>query len=108
MKYNCKVIQDLLPLYTDGICSDVSAQMVEEHLKECASCEKIAKELQDDSVEKTLGKECDHVVLSHEKKVSKKMVTAGSITAAVLLIPVIVCLICNLAIGHALDWFFMC
>ena len=38
MKYNCKVIQDLLPLYTDGICSDVSAQMVEEHLKECASC----------------------------------------------------------------------
>lgn len=107
MKYNCKVIQDLLPLYTDGICSDVSAQMVEEHLKECASCEKIAKELQDDSVEKTLGKECDHVVLSHEKKVSKKMVTAGSITAAVLLIPVIVCLICNLAIGHALDWFFI-
>lgn len=55
-KYNCKVIQDLLPLYTDGICSDVSAQMVEEHLKECASCEKIAKELQDDSVEKHLGK----------------------------------------------------
>ena len=107
MKYNCKVIQDLLPLYTDGICSDVSAQMVEEHLKECASCEKIAKELQDDSVEKTLEKECDHVVLSHEKKVSKKMVTAGSITAAVLLIPVIVCLICNLAIGHALDWFFI-
>ena len=107
MKYNCKVIQDLLPLYTDGICSDVSAQIVEEHLKECASCEKIAKELQDDSVEKTLGKECDHVVLSHEKKVSKKMVTAGSITAAVLLIPVIVCLICNLAIGHALDWFFI-
>ena len=56
MKYNCKVIQDLLPLYTDGICSDVSAQIVEEHLKECASCEKIAKELQDDSVGKTLHK----------------------------------------------------
>ena len=72
MKYNCKVIQDLLPLYTDGICSDVSAQIVEEHLKECASCEKIAKELQDDSVEKTLGKECDHVVLSHEKKSKQK------------------------------------
>lgn len=107
MKYNCEVIQDLLPLYTDGICSRASAQMVEEHLKECASCEKIAKAFMDDSVEKTLGKECDHVVLSHEKKVSKKMITAGSITAAVLLIPVIVCLICNLAIGHALDWFFI-
>lgn len=107
MKYNCEVIQDLLPLYTDGICSNASAQMVEEHLKECASCEKIAKELKDDSVEKTLTKECDHVVLSHEKKVSKKMITAGSVTAAVLLIPVIVCLICNLAIGHALDCFFI-
>lgn len=107
MKYNCEVIQDLLPLYTDGICSDASAQMVEEHLKECQSCEKIAKALRDDSVEKTLEKECDHVVLSHEKKVSRKMIRAGSITAAVLLIPVIVCLICNLAIGHALDWFFI-
>ena len=42
MKYNCEVIQDLLPLYTDGICSNASAQMVEEHLKECAACEKLA------------------------------------------------------------------
>lgn len=31
----------------------------------------------------------------------------GLITAAVLMIPLIVCLICNLAVGHALNWFFI-
>ena len=107
MKYNCEVVQDLLPLYTDGICSDASRQMVEEHLQECTVCEKIAKQMKDDSMEKMLGQECDHVVRTHEKTVSKKMVRAGGITAAILLVPVIVCLICNLAIGHALDWFFI-
>ena len=40
MKYKCEVIQDLLPLYHDGVCSHESSVMVEEHLKECDSCKK--------------------------------------------------------------------
>lgn len=38
MKTDCDVIQDLLPLYVDGICSEKSRQLVEEHLKTCAVC----------------------------------------------------------------------
>lgn len=38
MKLSCEIIRDLLPLYEDGICSKESKAVVEEHLKECASC----------------------------------------------------------------------
>ena len=38
MKIECKVIEDLLPLYSDGVCSDESRKIVEEHLHECETC----------------------------------------------------------------------
>ncbi|MBR5943807.1 MAG: zf-HC2 domain-containing protein, partial [Lachnospiraceae bacterium] len=47
MKYECKVIEDLLPLYKDGICSEESKKAVEEHLNECPECRKMLDELND-------------------------------------------------------------
>lgn len=38
MKLPCEMIQDLLPLYHDGVCSEVSKTVVQEHLKGCNSC----------------------------------------------------------------------
>ena len=38
MKYPCNLIQDLLPLYHDGVCSEESKQAVEQHLSECSVC----------------------------------------------------------------------
>ena len=38
MKISCEIIQDLLPLYHDGVCSNDSKMMVEEHLACCDSC----------------------------------------------------------------------
>ena len=38
MKLPCEMIQDLLPLYHDGVCSEVSKTVVQEHLKTCAQC----------------------------------------------------------------------
>ena len=40
MKMTCEVIRDLMPLYHDGVCSDRSKSLVEEHLKECEACRK--------------------------------------------------------------------
>lgn len=47
------------------------------------------------------------VLYNHEKKERKRTFTVGVVTAGILMIPAIVCLICNIAIGHALDWFFI-
>ena len=38
MKTNCDIIQDLLPLYCDNVCSEESKQTIEEHIQECEQC----------------------------------------------------------------------
>ncbi len=40
MKHECGMIQDLLPLYFEGLASDESKKTVDEHVQECAKCKK--------------------------------------------------------------------
>ncbi len=35
---NCKIIKDLIPLSEEGLCSEESKAMIEEHIKDCESC----------------------------------------------------------------------
>lgn len=45
MNYPCGLIQDLLPLFHDGVCSEESKSVIKEHLKECEPCKKYYEEL---------------------------------------------------------------
>ena len=45
MNYPCSVIQDLLPLYIDGVCSEESRKLVKAHLAECTVCGQILEEM---------------------------------------------------------------
>ena len=45
MKLSCKVIEDMLPMYYDCVCSNESASLIEEHLKECPRCSRILADL---------------------------------------------------------------
>lgn len=45
MKYPCGLIQDLLPLYLDKVCSEESKQIIESHLDECSACKEYFAEL---------------------------------------------------------------
>lgn len=47
---DCKVILDLLPLYVDGCCSEESAGLIEEHLKDCAECRAVLEAMKSESV----------------------------------------------------------
>ena len=40
-KLTCDVIKDLLPSYVDGICSEDSKRIVEEHLETCSECRQL-------------------------------------------------------------------
>ncbi len=44
-KWECGLIQDVLPLYADEVCSESTARAVEEHLAECESCRALAQKL---------------------------------------------------------------
>lgn len=107
MKYECEMIRDLLPLYHDKVCSKVSERVVEEHLEECAPCRKIAEQLKNTAFDEKLQIEKENVIGAHAKKVKRKTFMVGAYMAGILMIPVVVCLICNIAIGHSLDWFFI-
>lgn len=107
MKYDCDVVQDLLPLYQDKICSSTSKRIVEQHISECAVCKKIAGQMGDNAVEERLIEEKNNVIQKHQKMVERKTTAIGITTGGILSVPTIVCLICNIAIGHAVDWFFI-
>ena len=38
-KKECRIIEDLLPNYIEGLTNEVTNKFVEEHLEECASCQ---------------------------------------------------------------------
>ena len=107
MKFDCEIIQDLLPLYIDDVCSIKSKAIVEEHVTECSNCKKLLDELDNQVVTQELSTERNRIIEKHLRKERKRSTMIGMITAAVLMIPLIVCLICNLAVGHALNWFFI-
>ena len=45
MKLSCKVIEDMLPMYYDKVCSEESAALVEEHLRSCPRCGQMLADL---------------------------------------------------------------
>jgi predicted anti-sigma-YlaC factor YlaD len=48
MKISCNIIRDLLPLYHDGVCSQDSRALIEEHLLDCANCRDELREIGED------------------------------------------------------------
>ena len=44
MKTKCSVIEDMIPLYKEGLCSADTAEMVREHIEECENCRKLCEE----------------------------------------------------------------
>ncbi|WP_153723337.1 zf-HC2 domain-containing protein [Sporosarcina cascadiensis] len=47
-KMSCEIIKDILPLYYDGVCSDDSKKMVEEHMLNCDHCKCELDRMQDE------------------------------------------------------------
>lgn len=44
-KVSCDIIQDMLPLYYDDVCSADSRKMIEEHIRECEVCSNMLHQL---------------------------------------------------------------
>lgn len=90
---NCTIVQDLLPLYYDNVCSEESKELVREHITECPTCRKIADELNNKNSEKRLRNEAGNVLKRHARRETKKSAIVGGVVAGILMISLIVCLI---------------
>lgn len=93
MKLNCEIVQDLLPLYEDNVCSPSSREAVAEHLKECEACRKLVEDTRNlpapDAPPDFPG--ADQAVANSFKKVRRRWKL--SLAAVLVLIPaVLLCL----------------
>lgn len=59
MSKQCNIVADLLPLYHDGVCSQDSRDLVEEHLAGCADCRKLAEQISQEITAPAKSKEID-------------------------------------------------
>lgn len=90
IKYICDIVQDLLPLYVDGVCNDGSKEFVENHLAECSECRQVAEKLKDTTIESSVENERENVLSRHAKKERTAAWKAGTIIAGILLIPILI------------------
>ena len=42
---NCNIVKDLIPLYTDGCCSEESEKAVEVHIRDCDDCKRLLEDM---------------------------------------------------------------
>ena len=98
----CDIVEDLLPLYYDGVCSDKSKVLVEEHVKTCPSCKVKLEALKNTKAEKTFRVEAKTVLKQHAKKEKTAAMIIGSSIAGVLMVPIVISLL--LSFGGYSDW----
>ena len=85
MKFDCELIQDLLPLYEEGLCSPASRQAVEEHLKQCQRCRRLTAPLPIEEPKEL--PQADRAVKQSIKKLRRRWLT--TLLAAVLVFPLL-------------------
>ena len=83
----CDVVQDLMPSYVDGLASESTAKIIEEHVKECDACRNMLESMKADNgmtpqAAETDRKEIDF--LRKSRKRGKRAVALGVILALVL------------------------
>lgn len=75
MNYPCGMIQDLLPLYVDGVAAEASKAAVEEHLPTCGACQEYYEALlsREPFAEKAPHDQEDKKMADSLKKVKDKL-----------------------------------
>ena len=90
-KLVCDIVQDLLPLYEDNLCSDASKNAVEEHLSECRSCSTLLdsmRSFKETELSATKISKEDKIAVKSFRKIRRRWTI--SLIAILLVIPTIV------------------
>ena len=85
----CEIIRDLLPLYVDGVCSELSAKMINKHLQECKECKAIYLRMCSHTNEDILKIDQESVITHHERRTNARILKYIFIALALLYVPVV-------------------
>ncbi len=97
----CEIVRDLLPLYVDGMVSDVSKENIENHLEHCNGCNEIYHDMVFDLEMETPQKEVQDVKRFLKK--TKKMYLLYGL-GILSFIAISICMIVDLAMNKGITW----
>ena len=107
MKYDCDVIRDLLPLYADGVCSEGSRRMVEEHLRECPDCRRLAGRMEETGIENELKNERESVLAYGKREFRRRSALVGSAVSGSLTVPILILAALGLFARPSISWIYI-
>lgn len=83
---SCEIIKDLLPLYLDGVLSEESNKLVDEHLQLCIECKEYYNQLKesDITIKQTKSADDKAAIKRIRRKINTKQLLLGCITALVI------------------------
>ncbi|ARJ39284.1 hypothetical protein SporoP8_10625 [Sporosarcina ureae] len=84
----CNIIQDLLPSYIDGICSEETAAEVQTHIEECVQCNKMMQMMQQPTqhIVESKFEEAKEPFKRINKKRRFQVITASLLTFLIMII----------------------
>ena len=106
MDNTCEVVRDLLPLYVDGVCSEASRALADEHVRTCWSCADTLAKLRNSACEDSLRQERAEVL--SPRKWRNRAFAVSCMLAAFLCVPA--CLTAVILSGRedgSLDWLYL-
>ncbi len=80
MKKECEIAQDLLFCYYDGIASNSSKELVENHLQICEDCRQALMDMKKDKNKQDSQQEIDYLGKINQKMKRKTIITIISLT----------------------------
>ena len=100
MKFNCSIVEDLLPLYLEDMCSEDSKAALEEHLQECPACrEKLARMKNSDIIPQVKKHESKFPITDYAKKVKRHRIRVGLFVAFISMMAACILALCFLTIS---------
>lgn len=97
----CEIVKDLLPLYVDGMVSDVSKKSIENHLEHCTDCNEIYHNMAFNLERETQPSEVQDVKRFLKK--TKRMYFFYGL-CGLSFISILVCMIVDLALNKGITW----
>lgn len=96
MNYPCEMIQDLLPLYLDGVCSAESREVIEKHFQECSDCKEFfyamreADGIEEENLNADRERRKAASLQAVKKKLFRKQILAAVAAVAILAVTVFI------------------
>ncbi len=88
-KLSCHVVEDLLPLYLDGVVSEATGQDIEEHLAGCPACAAKLEELHAPAPELAGDDREDDAIRRAVKKVNRREKLKVIVSMSVILLAIL-------------------